>query len=256
MRPGHRLLLLAALPAMCAATAAQADPTRVEVRAISRGAKFMGGYQAPVRIELTDADTGEVLARGQTAGTTGDTKRILSKGAESGGTMSTPDSAVFRATLDLDRPRRVTLSATGPLSQPQAATTVTSTQWILPGRDLVAGDGWLVEMPGLIVDLATPLAYQSVTAGTAVPLRAGVTMLCGCPLSEKGPWRLGDTAVEAYVTHDGAETRRIDLVFDPGTAQFGAEIPDVRPGLYEVEIRAWMGSTNNAGIARTAFMVR
>lgn len=28
------------------------------------------------------------------------------------------------------------------------------------------------------------------------------------------------------------------------------------PGLYEIEVRAWMGPTNNAGVARTAFFVR
>lgn len=256
MNPGCRSLFWAALPLMSIATAAQADPTVVEVRAIARGAKFLGGYQASVGVTLTDADTGEVLARGLTAGTTGDTRRIMSRGQGSEGRMATADSAVFRTTLDLDRPRRVTLSATGPLSQPQAITTVTSTQWVLPGRDLTAGDGWLVEMPGLIVDVATPTAYQQVSAGTSVPLRAGVTMLCGCALSENGPWRAADTEVEAWVTRDGAAPRRIAMTFDPQAAHFGAVIPDVQPGLYEVEIRAWTGPTNNAGIARTAFFVR
>ncbi len=75
-----RNLLCAVLSLMSIATAAHADPTAVDVRVVARGAKFLGGYQAPVRVTLTDADTGEVLARGLTSGTTGDTQRILSRG--------------------------------------------------------------------------------------------------------------------------------------------------------------------------------
>lgn len=234
---------------------AMAERTDVEVRVIARGAKFLGGYTASTRVVLTDADTGEVLAQGQTSGTTGDTQQIMGAGSARGGKRSTEDSAAFRASLDIDRPRRVTLSVTGPLSQPQATTTATSTQWILPGRDLTAGDGWLMELPGLIVDLANPVAYQWVKAGTAVPLRASVTMLCGCTISENGAWRAEDVEVDAYVAANGAEPRRLELRFDPGTAMFDASIPTAGPGLYEVEVRAWMGPSNNAGVARTAFFV-
>ncbi len=256
MNPGVRVALAAALLSSGYAPAVHAEPTVVEARTIARGAKFLGGFQAPVRITLTDADTGEVLARGQTSGTTGDTQRILGRGAASAGRMATEDSAVFRATLDLDRPRRVTISASGPLSQSLAATTVTSTQWILPGRNLTAGDGWLLEMPGLIVDVAAPTAYQQVKAGTSFRLRVGVTMLCGCPISQEGPWRSADTEVEAHVTRDGADPQRIGLTFDPETSAFVADISDLRPGLYEVEFRAWVQPSNNAGVARTAFFVR
>lgn len=51
-------------------SAVHAEPTIVEARAIARGARFIGGFQAPVRITLVDADTGEVRASGQTKGTT------------------------------------------------------------------------------------------------------------------------------------------------------------------------------------------
>ena len=256
MKPDVRVVLAAAMLSSGFSQAVRAEPTVVEARTIARGAKFLGGFQAPVRITLTDADTGEILARGQTRGTTGDTQRVLTRGAASEGRMATEDSAVFRATLDLDRPRRVTISASGPLSQPQASTTVTSTQWILPGRNLTAGDGWLLEMPGLIVDVTAPSAYQQVKAGTSIRLRASVTMLCGCPISQEGPWRAADTEVEAYVTREGAAPQRISLIFDPEASEFVAGLSDLRPGLYEVEFRAWVQQSNNAGVARTAFFVR
>lgn len=256
MNPASSVLLAAALLLTGFGPTAHAEPTVVEVRTIARGAKFLGGFQASVRVTLTDADSGDVLASGETKGTTGDTQRIMARDTSAERRMATEDSAVFRATLDLDRPRRVTISASGPLSQPQAATTVTSTQWILPGRHLTAGDGWLLEMPGLIVDVAAPAAYQQVKAGTSVPLRVGVTMLCGCPISKDGPWRAADTEVEALVTRDGIDPQRISLTFDPRVSEFGASISDLQPGLYEVEVRAWAQPSNNAGIARTAFFVR
>lgn len=229
--------------------------TEVEVRVLARGAKFLGGYSAPVRVVLTDADTGETLAQGNTSGTTGDTRTIMDASASDGGKRSTAGSAVFRAALDIERPRRVMVSVTGPLSQPQAISTATSTQWILPGRHVTAGDGWVLELPGLIVDLASPTAYQWINAGTTVPLRASVTMLCGCAISEHGPWRADQTEVEAHVTIDGDVSHRYPLRFDAERSLFGADIPTDKPGLYELEIRAWMGASNNAGVASTAFFV-
>lgn len=241
------LLLLVFTPpgTACATT------TDIDVRVLARGAKFLGGYTAPVRVTLTDADTGEVLATGQTAGTTGDTAKILGQA----GKRSTEGSAVFRASLDLVRPRRVTLSVTGPLSQPQATTTATSTQWVLPGHSLTAGDGWLMELPGLIVDVAQPMAYQSIKTGTTVPLRVGVTMLCGCAITAKGPWRVDGLDVEASLVIDGGVAKDIPLRFDAETGIFASDIPAVSSGLYELEVRAWMGESNNAGMARTTFFV-
>lgn len=250
------IVALCAFPVLAGLTGqAFAERTDVDVRVLARGAKFLGGYAAPVRVVLTDADTGETLARGLTSGSTGDTGRIMGTTGGRGAALSTEASAAFHASLDLDRPRRVTLSVTGPLSQPQATTTATSTQWILPGHHLTAGDGWRVELPGLIVDLASPVAYQWVKAGASVPLRASVTMLCGCAISAKGPWRAGETEVEAYVMVDGGAPRRYPLVFDAASAMFGADIPADAPGLYELEIRAWVAPSNNAGVARTAFFV-
>lgn len=247
-----RTALYALLALVGMAGSARAERTDVEVRVIARGTKFLGGYMAPVRVVLTDADTGEILAQGLTAGTTGNTQKIMGGGRAK---VSTDDSAAFRTSLDIDRPRRVALSVTGPLSQPQATNTATSTQWILPGRHLTARDGWLMELPGLIVDLASPVAYEWIQAGEAVPLRAGVAMLCGCAISASGPWHAGDTEVEVHVTVNGAEAQRHLLQFDPDTAMFGVDIPTHGPGLYELEVRAWMGPSNNAGVAHTAFFV-
>ena len=222
---------------------------------IARGAKFLGGYTTPVRVTLTDADTGETLARGVTSGTTGDTQRIMTGGKDSGDKRASADTAAFRTTLDITRPRRITATVTGPLSQAQATTTATSTQWVLPGNDVTAGDGWLIELPGLIVDIADPIAYRWVKADETVRLRVAVTMLCGCAISQNGPWRTSETEVEAVVTTNGGAPRRIPLRFDPGAAIFMADVPAKEAGLYEIEVTGWVASSNNAGVAHTAFFV-
>ena len=58
-------------------TPANAEPTKVAVRALSKGAKFIGTSMGGVRIVIRDAATGEILVQGLTQGTTGETKRIM-----------------------------------------------------------------------------------------------------------------------------------------------------------------------------------
>ena len=55
------------------------------------------------------------------------------------------------------------VEAYGPVAQRQSAVTVTSTQWVVPGKDVTGGDAWLLELPGFIVDVVAP----------QTPLKAG-----------------------------------------------------------------------------------
>lgn len=239
-----------------AVSAAQAEPTQVQVRVLARGAKFIGGYAASARVTLTDADTGEVLAQGLTQGTTGDTRRILERGMDADRRLSSAESGVFQTTLALDRARRVTASVTGPLSQPQAATTVTSTQWLLPGRDVTRGDGWVLELPGLVVDLVQPAAFRWAERDRDVPLQAAVTMMCGCALSVDGPWRAGDTEVDYQVTVNGKPQPLQRMRYDAASGLYTGTMVPREAGIHEIEIRAWEGPHNNAGVARTTVFVR
>ena len=254
----HRTLAAALLAATLSPVAlpALAETTHVDVRVLARGAKFIGGYSDSARVVLTDADSGEVLAQGLTQGTTGDTQRIMHGGVDGDKRLSTSDSAVFHAKLDLERPRRVTASVTGPLSQPQAATTVTSTQWVLPGKDVTQGDGWLLELPGLVVDLVSPAAFQPGKRDTQVWVEVAVTMMCGCALSVDGPWKAGDTDVELRVTANGKPQPAQRLTFEAGKGVFLGSYFPREPGIHELEVRAWDAPNGNAGVARTTVFVR
>lgn len=240
--------LLLAMPAM-------AEPTEVHVRVLSQGAKFIGSSMGGVEILLRDAHTGAILASGRTEGSTGDTTKIMQGGARNA-PVSTPDAGVFRATLDLDEPRLVEMQARGPLAQPQAALTVTSQRWIIPGVDVTMGDGWLVEMPGLAVDAIEPAQHEVVKPGTATRrVAANVSFQCGCPITPGGLWDAARITVTAHVRRQDGAVRRIGLPYAGRTGYFAADVPLDGPGSYVVTVTAVDRQTGATGVDRTSFIL-
>ena len=160
------------------AAPAWAEPTRVTVRVLSRDAKFVGTTMGGAHVLIRDAQTSAVLAEGLTRGGTGDTERIMQRERKRGVPLSTEDAARFDATLELAEPRLLEVVAYGPVAQRQAAVRVTSSQWVVPGKHLTGGDGWVLELPGLAVDVLGPPAHTAL-AGVPrdVELRANVVMM-------------------------------------------------------------------------------
>lgn len=152
-----------ALAALVAAGPGLAEETRITVRALSKDAKFIGTSMGGARVTIADADTGEILARGVTAGSTGDTESILGA-RERGKPMSTEGSGRFEAVLDLDAPRRLKITAAGPLAQLQTGTEASTTLWALPGKHLTGGDGVVLELSGFAVDVLAPAAHARLGA--------------------------------------------------------------------------------------------
>lgn len=151
-------------------------PTRVMVRAVSRDAKIIGTGVGGARVTIRDASTGEVLAEGLQQGATGDTAKIIiepRKRHES--VYDTAAAAGFEATLMLDRPTRVEVTAEGPLDYPQAM--MKASKWLLlvPGQD-VLGDGILLEIHGFIVTLISPTPDDTFKQGDELEVRATVRM--------------------------------------------------------------------------------
>jgi hypothetical protein len=250
----HAALVLL-LSVCCAGASADAEPTRIDVRVLSKGAKFVGTSMGGVAVTLRDADTGELLAQGVTAGGTGDTARIMQAQQRRHDPVASADAAVFHATLDLAAPRRIEVSALGPLAQRQAASSVSSTMWVVPGKHVTGGDAWLLELPGFAVDVLAPPAHQRLTAARAVPVRANVVMMCGCPIEPGGLWDAKRFEVRALVSRDGAKLREVPLVYAGVTSQFAAELTDLEPGAYEVVVYAYDAVNGNTGLDRSTFLV-
>jgi len=250
------LLACAALAAVLAAPPAWAQGTQVTVRVLARDAKFVGTAMGGVRVTLRDADSGRVLAEGLTAGGTGDTDRIMRRPRARGAGIATPDAAAFTATLDLDRPVRVEAIAQGPLGHPRAIGRVSAVQWVVPGHDLTGGDGWVLELPGFVVDLLAPtpeIKLQGVPQ--TVPLRAKVTLMCGCPVVPKGLWDADGYEVRALIRVDGKAAGEVPLAYAGETSHFAGSLQVTKPGSYEAVIYAYDPKTGNTGLDRTVFTV-
>jgi hypothetical protein len=241
--------------ALVICSAAGAEPTRIDVRVISKGAKFVGTSMGGVAITLRDADTGALLAEGMTAGGTGDTARIMQAQQRHHDPVATDDAAVFHATLELAVPRRIEVTAFGPLAQRQSAASVSSTMWVVPGRHVTGGDGWRLELPGFAVDVLAPPAHQRVRGAGPVPVRANVVMMCGCPIEPGGPWDASRYEVRATVSRDGVKLRELPLAYAGETSQFAAELGGFEPGAYEVLVYAYDPANGNTGLDRTTFLV-
>jgi hypothetical protein len=244
-----------ALLAMFAAQAARAEPTEIAIRVLSKGAKFIGTSMGGARIMVRDAETGALLASGTTEGSTGDTERIMNRARR--GDLSDPSVAVFRTTLDVTRPMLIEAEARGPVAQPQSSVRALATRWILPGMHLTAGDGWVLELAGLSVDVLAPPAHLRLASGVrTVEVRANVALICGCAIEPGGTWDARGYHVEAELHRDGKPVGRFPLRYAGSTSQFVGEVPVAGAGSYEVVVTAFGAADGNAGVDRTTFMVR
>lgn len=235
---------------------ASAEPTEITVRVISQDAKFIGTSMGGVQIILRDADTGELLASGLTRGGTGDTARIMRPQPGRSPVLASDGAAEFSATLDIQRPRRIEAVAHGPLAQRQSANRVSATRWVVPGKDVTAGNGWMLEMPGFNVDVLSPPAHVGISGVPAkVTLRANVTMMCGCPIEPGGLWDADGYEVRALLSRGGEPVREVTLQYAGETSQFAATLELDEPGSYEAAVYAYDPSNGNTGLDSVTFSV-
>lgn len=256
MRHASSMLVPFAALALLAADAL-AVPTEITVRVLAKDAKFIGSDMGGVRVTVSDAETGEVLAQGVVAGGVGDTTRIMEEPRKRGVPLATEDAAAFHATIDLERPRRIEVSAFGPLIYPAAANRVSATQWVVPGKHITAGDGWLLEMPGFFVQITPPLTkpYALRWGKAVVPLRARVVLMCGCPTTPDGVWDANDYEIEAMLMRAGKVVARTPLRHTGNASEYGGELTATEPGAYEAIVYAYDAATGNTGVAQSSVLV-
>lgn len=241
----------ALLLGVCAALSpglAKAEPTRLMVRAHSADAKFVGDGTGGVDVTVSEAATGKVLAKGKITGGTGDTKVIITTPHARGTRLTDDKTAGFEATIDIAKPTLVNVSARGPLGKPAAAITVTSSLWMLPGRD-VLGDGLVLDFPGLFVDpTATPEAG-------GLKIAAKVGLMCGCPIEPGGIWAAENYAIEASLLSAGKVVASAPLAYAGAASQFAGSLK-APPGRYVLRVVAADAKTPNAGVVEQPVEVR
>ncbi len=160
-----------------AAFAAEKILTKVIVRVVARDAQVIGSGVGGALVRIRNLETGEVLADGKQGGGTGSSERIMIQPRRRGETVyGTSGSAYFEAKIPLDRPTQIEIDAEAPLRYPQAIQKGSRTLTLIPGKD-VLGEGIVIELSGLIVNILSPSLKESLKGGEAVLVKAEVRML-------------------------------------------------------------------------------
>lgn len=253
----HRLILLFAFCLFQPFAQAAAEETVIVVRALAKDAKFIGSGMSGMDVKITDAETGEILARGVTRGGTGDTNKIIRSPHKRYEALASGSAAAYRTSLDISEPTRITVTVSGPRSQLQTRAMASSTRWVLPGKHIESGDGWLIEVPGFAVDILSPAAYaQRNKNESPVTLTASIMMLCGCAVAPDTLWDSNEMELMAHVSRDGEQLPPIPMEYAGQPSHFSVALPTEQPGLYEVTVSAYDARTGNAGVDSTSFVVQ
>ncbi len=152
-------------------------PTKIIVRVVSKDAKVIGSGVGGALVRIRNLETGEILAQGKQEGGTGDTDRIMVRPRKRGETVyGTSDAAFYQAEILLDKPTQVEIYTEAPLAYPHAIQKGSKTLTLIPGKDIV-GEGVLIELEGLIVNILDPAPNQDQKKGKEILVKTEVRML-------------------------------------------------------------------------------
>ena len=152
-------------------------PTKILVRVVSKDAKVIGSGVGGALVRIKDLGTGEILAQGKQEGGTGDTDKIMVQPRKRGEPVyGTPGAAFFRAEIPLSKPTQAEVYTEAPLGYPHAIQKGLKTLTLIPGKHIL-GEGVLIELDGLIVNLLDPPAARGMKKGDEILVKVEVRML-------------------------------------------------------------------------------
>lgn len=160
-------------PSFCADRAS----TRIVVRIVAKDAQVIGSAVGGALVRIKNMETGEVLAEGKQGGNAGNSERIMVQPHRRGETIyGTPGSAFFEAKIPLNRPTQIEIDAEAPLAYPHSIQKGSKTLTLIPGKD-VLGEGVIIELNGLIVNVLSPPFGKVLKKAEELVVRAEVRML-------------------------------------------------------------------------------
>jgi hypothetical protein len=243
--------------------------TQIDVRVIAKDGKYLGNDIGGALVTIHDVQTGELLARGTTDGGSG-VANLMEIAIPRSAVLTVEEASVFSATLNLNEPNLIRVTAYGPLAAQQAANTVSQTQWVYPGKNIIGGangGGLLLEIPGLVVQvLNPPTHYLPQTAPDHIEIRANVTMMCGCPIGAgHPPWHPAQFEVKAIIKQGTTIAAEVLLEYDreeplgaPSQFYGNWSIPantTGQPAIYEITVFAFQQKTGNTGVDRATIII-
>ena len=250
-----RRLLLAALALPFMFSPAHAEDTDFTIRVKARDGSFIGGSMGGARVIIRDKITSDILFDGLTRGGTGDTAKIMA--AARGEKIVDDETAGLEFSLDIIEPLLVTITAKGPLAQPQNMASVTEDFILIPGKDYTAENGIVLELTGLLVDITGP-----VIGGTTefdpekiIPLTAKIGTLAGDTLDDAGLWPADRFEVEATIYKDSQFIIAFPLKHLETPGDFLANMKIPAAGTYKIVLTAFDRMTKQAGMDATTLTV-
>lgn len=253
----HKTLLLITLASIICFNQAHAVPTHVTVRVKNKDAKFMGSNMGGALVIIKNAVTGELLARGLTEGSTGNTKHIMEEPRERGVRLSDKNSAKYTAIIDIEEPTYIEVSAEGPLSESHAKNSATVTQWLIPGKHINEGDALMLEIPGLLVKiLAPPKGSVFSELSRNVEIYTVVRTLSGSTLTPDGIWNSNSVEIKALVSKEDKLIKEVPLKYAGRASLFSGTFSPEESGSYDLIVYAYDPASGNTGIDSLTFEVR
>lgn len=228
---------------------AQEGTTEIVVRALAKDAKFIGTSMGGAYVTIEEVKSGEILAQGVTRGSTGNTDKLVREPRQRYGQISTENAAKFEASLSLDEPVFVEVSAVAPGAQKQSQLRSSTQLWLIPGKD-ITGDGIVLEIPGFAIDILQPQAHE-VNSRETIAITANAVMMCGCPISPNGLWDSNEMEFKAVITRDGEEVARKTMKFSGKTSTFETQFEPSAAGAYEITVWGYDRRTGNTGVDKT-----
>ena len=234
----------------------QAQETKVVVRAKAKDAKFIGSSIGGALIMIKDANTGELLAKGLTTGSTGNTTKIMKEAHVRHQGITEASTAKFETSLNIDQPTFVTIEVMAPANAIQSQVKAQTQVWLIPGKHM-DGEGIMIEIPGFVIDVLSPQRHAKITLSNQkeIEIRANIEMMCGCPITKGGTWDSDQMEVQALVKIDGEIDQSIPLNITETASTFAASLSLEKTGNYEIIITAINATSGNTGVAKMNFIV-
>ncbi len=227
-----------------------AEETNFVVTVKARNGMFIGTAGGGAQIIIRDRRTGDIMASGTTYGAMGDPALLMADSVKRDAVLASEGTARYEFSIEFWEPTPVTVSATGPLGQPQNAVTVSEDMILIPGKDYTAGNGIMLELPGFAVDLVSPVPNQKFKMNPKVPvtIEANVMTLDGSLVEKDKPWPPERYQVEVHVYKDNLYITTMELPYseEPGIYSANLEIP--MPGIYRLLVTAFDPVTKEAGM--------
>ena len=235
-----------------------ATETKLMVRAKAKDAKFVGSSLGGAHVIIRNTLNGEILAEGNTVGSTGNTNLIMKSAHERHTQLSDDKTAGFLAVVDIDVPTFVRVEVLSPINKKNAQVHASTELWLIPGKDIL-GDGVVVEISGFVIDILKPNTHQYI-ALESVPksglqIEANIVMMCGCPIQKDGIWDSNLMEVKAMVHKDGESFGEVTLD-NPKQNTFEGRLQITEAGYYQITVYAYNSKTGNTGVEKINYIIR